>query len=419
MGAFSETLEFLYELRKQGTKLGLDRMLALSASIGSPHLKVPSLHIAGTNGKGSVCAMLESVYRESGYRTGLFTSPHLVSICERIRINYQPITPVEFVEGIQLIREKIKHLENTAEYPSFFEMVTALGFYHFAQKSCDLVICETGLGGRLDATNILKPIATAIISIGMDHAEILGDTLEKIATEKAGIIKTATPIFCGDLSAEALAVITNTAKRKRAPIYFWDSQKSKESYPQCSLVGTVQRKNAQLVKTIVQHLQVFFPTNPKKVQSALMAVQWDGRWERISYKNLRIVLDCTHNVAGLSALQENLESWIGDMNQKPDIMVGIIGSQRAETIMPFLSRYARNFYLISPQQPRAVNRASLKTFISKSFSGKIFLTTPQDFFLRKLSAEIPLLITGSIYLIGQVKAIIQEKKAFGWQDLRK
>ena len=419
MGAFSENLAFLYQLRNRGTKFGLDRMQILSSLMGSPDLKVPSIHIAGTNGKGSVCAMLESIYRKNGYRTGLFTSPHLVSICERIRINYQPISEIELVQGIQEIRKKINHLEETEDYPSFFEMITVLGFYYFAKKKCDIVICETGLGGRLDATNILKPIATAIVSIGMDHTEILGDTLQKIAAEKAGIIKPATPIFCGDISAEALSVLSSTAQRKKAPIYFWDSQNTNQSYPRCSLAGTVQRKNAQLAKTMVQNLQQHFSTKPSLVQSALRKVQWDGRWEKISYKNLKIVLDCTHNTAGLSALQDNLESWIRDMKQKPNIMVGVIGQDRSTSIMPFLSRYARNFYLVAPQQPRAIKPIELKSFISEPFDGKTVFTTPKDFFLNNLGSGIPLLITGSIYLIGEVKSILLQQKAFGWQDLRK
>ena len=394
-------------------------MYALCTLMGSPHLKVPAVHIAGTNGKGSVCAMLESIYRKNGYRTGLLTSPHLVSICERIRINYKPISEIELVQGIQEIREKIIHLEKTEDYPSFFEIITALGFHYFAQENCDIVICETGLGGRLDATNVLKPIATAIVSIGMDHSEILGDTLEKISAEKAGIIKPATPIFCGDICSEALSVISSTAQRRKAPIFFWDSQNSNQSYPECSLAGKVQQKNAQLAETIVQNLQEYFSTKPSLVQSALKTVQWDGRWERISFKNSKIVLDCTHNSAGLPALQENLESWVSDINEKPNIMVGIIGKDRGFSIMRFLSKYAKNFYLVSPQQPRAIEPFYLKSFISESFTGKTFFTTPQDFFLNNYSSLTPLLITGSIYLIGEVKSVLLKQKAFGWQDLRR
>lgn len=206
-------LSFLYSLQHFGIKMGLENIRALCAELGHPEQRFDSLHIAGTNGKGSTSACLASILRESGYRVGLYTSPHLVRFNERIRINGVMIPDVDLDRWTHQLQPTIESLRAT-----FFEATTAIAFAWFAEQAVDVVVAETGLGGRLDATNVLTPVASLITSIGLDHTEFLGASLESIASEKAGIIKHGIPVFTTVDQPEALEVITNRAQEMQAPL---------------------------------------------------------------------------------------------------------------------------------------------------------------------------------------------------------
>ena len=195
MHNFNSVTKFLYSLRNKGSKYGLERIEALAKSITNPEKKSSSIHVAGTNGKGSVCAMLESIYRANGYKTGLFTSPHLIRLNERIQISRIPISDLDLATYVTELRDLCDKQFSFDNYPSFFEFMVAIAFQHFAKEAVDIAIVETGLGGRLDATNILTPKLSIITSIGKDHTDILGDTIEAITREKAGIIKPNTPVL--------------------------------------------------------------------------------------------------------------------------------------------------------------------------------------------------------------------------------
>src|ERR1041385_7711742 len=214
---YQEAVEFLYKLQQFGANFGLERAFKLAEIAGRPQDKLKFIHVAGTNGKGSTCAMLESIYRHAGYKTGLFTSPHLISFAERIQINRQLIPEPEVARLVAVMRDLLKQLPE-GDHPTFFEVVTIMALIWFAEKNCDIVIWETGLGGRLDATNIVTPLARVITNIGIEHSEWLGDTVEKIATEKAGIIKAGLPVLTATDAPEALAVIRSTAAHLRAPL---------------------------------------------------------------------------------------------------------------------------------------------------------------------------------------------------------
>src|SRR5208283_2053828 len=200
-----------------GAHFGLENTLRLAALAGNPQEKLRFIHVAGTNGKGSTCAMLESIYRVAGLRTGLFTSPHLVSFRERIQVNRQLISEHEVVRLVEEIQPLLKQFP-AGHHPTFFEVVTLMALKFFAEQRCDLVIWETGLGGRLDATNIVMPLASVLTNIALDHQQWLGDTVEKIAAEKAGIIKPGVPVITAADEPEALAVIEGTAREKNAPL---------------------------------------------------------------------------------------------------------------------------------------------------------------------------------------------------------
>src|SRR5215475_13021130 len=214
---YSEAIQFLYSLRWFGTKLGLTNTFKLAGLAGNPHHQLRFIHVAGTNGKGSTCAMLESIYREAGLRVGLFTSPHLVSFGERIQVNREPIPESEVVSLVMEMQSLLKHF-SIEEHPTFFEVVTVMALRYFSRQQCDLVIWETGLGGRLDATNIVTPLASVITNVQYDHQKYLGETLASIAAEKAGIIKPRIPIITATDAPEALPVIVETALGQESPL---------------------------------------------------------------------------------------------------------------------------------------------------------------------------------------------------------
>src|ERR1700722_11422784 len=214
---YPQAIEFLYSLRLFGMKLGLDNARRLAAAMGNPHHHLRFIHVAGTNGKGSTCAMLESIYRAAGLRVGLFTSPHLVSFAERIQVGRELISREDVARLTEEIRAAIDALDAESP-PTFFEVVTVMALKYFAEQKCELVVWETGLGGRLDATNIVTPLASVITNVQLDHQQWLGNRLPEIAREKAGIIKEGVPIITATEDAEALQVIADTAKTHNAPL---------------------------------------------------------------------------------------------------------------------------------------------------------------------------------------------------------
>ncbi len=279
---YAEAIQFLYGLRLFGAKFGLENTFKLAALAGNPQEKLRFIHVAGTNGKGSTCAMLESIYRAAGLRVGLFTSPHLVSFRERIQVNRQLISETEVVRLVAELQPLLKQFP-ADHHPTFFEVVTVMALKFFAEQKCDLVIWETGLGGRLDATNIVTPLASVITNIAFDHQQWLGDTLEKIAAEKAGIIKPGIPVVTATDEPEALAVIEKVARDKNAPLINVDRRRAflhlKKSARQSSarspvlpLLGEHQKINAALALATVKILQTQIPVSGEKIRAGLAAV---------------------------------------------------------------------------------------------------------------------------------------------------
>ncbi|HEU5397479.1 MAG TPA: Mur ligase family protein, partial [Verrucomicrobiae bacterium] len=251
---YPEAIQFLYGLRLFGAKFGLENTLKLAALAGNPHERLRFIHVAGTNGKGSTCAMLESIYRAAGLRVGLFTSPHLVSFRERIQVDRQLIPEPDVVRLIAQLQPRLKEFAPD-HHPTFFEVVTVMALNYFAEQQCDLVIWETGLGGRMDATNIVTPLASVITNIALDHQQWLGETLEKIAFEKAGIIKPGVPVITAVNAPETLAVIERVAREKRAPLIKAGEPTRELSSLELPLPGEHQRQNAAVAWATVSALQ--------------------------------------------------------------------------------------------------------------------------------------------------------------------
>ena len=411
----NKTWEFLFGLRNKGSKFGIERMRMLVDLIGNPQDEFRIIHVAGTNGKGSVCAMLDSIYREKHYVTGLFTSPHLIDLGERIRVGGAMISEAQIEKWVNWLMPKAQEVEKKYKlgYPTFFEFITAVAFLYFREKNIDVAIIETGLGGRLDSTNVVKPDLSVITSISKDHCNILGNTVEEIAREKAGIIKPNTPVLSGFLPDCVFKVISEIAKKKYAPIYYLDDEKN-DHIPETNLVGNYQKKNAALAKRAIEILEKKIPVGLDSIIRGLRRVKLIGRWQIIE-NPCRIILDACHNEAGAICLKENLLN----LKEKPEIWVGVLGSERAPHIMKVISQFASSIKLFEIDQPRACSADFLKSHVCNSFSGEII-----DFEIEKVKNYISnydssktILVTGSIYLIGQILGILKSRRALDLNDL--
>jgi dihydrofolate synthase / folylpolyglutamate synthase len=402
--SIEDAVSFLFGLRNRGSTFGIDRMKAFARLLGHPERQYPIIHVAGTNGKGSVCAMLEACLRANGFKTGLFTSPHLVRLGERIRVDGQEISDQEIVDCVDRMRSLVDQaLPRSHElYPSFFEFVAAMAFHVFARDQVDVAIVETGLGGRLDATNIVEPIVSVITSIGLDHCDILGHNIASIAREKAGILKMRKPVVLGWLPEEAEAVVREIAADLECQVIVTSRLQGME-LPKTSLAGSFQRRNGAVTIATCELLRDRFTLQMPKCRNALLEVQWPGRWQKIKVCGRTVILDATHNAEGCRCLDEHLRG----LEEKPVVLVGTLGEDRAKDLMEVVARYAREIRLIVPNQPRACTYEILEEAIPGGFSGKVSRSTVVREFPCSGSAdadEVPFVVTGSIYLLGEVLA---------------
>ena len=306
---YPDSVSFLYTLGNEikTAKLGLDAMRALMRELGNPQDKLRIIHVAGTNGKGSTCAMIEAGLRFSGFKTGLYTSPHLIEPTERIQINAIPVTAEQFRTAFETVHAAAVRLETQGvleHHPTYFETVTAMAFVLFEQQKIDVLVCETGLGGRLDATNIIHPELCAITAIDFDHEQYLGNTIEKIAAEKAGIIKPGVPVVCAAQRDEARQII-----QQHAPTQFIDTRRwpirnltltargcaydAANLHVECPLAGDHQVDNSLTAAVALQQ----FGISPAGIAQTI----WPGRLERLS-EHPEIIADGAHNPAGARAL---------------------------------------------------------------------------------------------------------------------
>lgn len=429
---FQSALDFVCALRNAGSKFSLDRIRKFAEAFGNPHLKYPVIHVAGTNGKGSVCAMIERILRAGGAKTGMFTSPHLVNIGERVQINRRELSRAEILLRIRSLREiadKIFDPSDRAAYPSFFEYMTLLAFCAFAEAKVDAAVVEVGLGGRLDSTNIVSPDICAITSIGLDHTALLGGTCEKIAAEKAGIIKKSVPVVCGFVPDSAFGVIRARAEEVGAPFYdVRDYFPDENSLPETSLFGKFQRRNAAVALLCARVLRgradrggsakIFSILDESSARRALLDVSWPARWQKIPLANgSTLILDSSHNEEGARTLECNLRSLGGE---KPVIAVGVLGEERAVPLFKVISKYAKKILLLVPREPRALNFEALKKCvgdcgvpIEECEVGEVFRPGRR---CPYVGAGETIVSTGSIYLAGEVLAALSGTTPDGLSD---
>jgi len=407
MPDYQQTQDFLYSLKNQGSKYGVDRMRDFVALLKHPERTFPIIHVAGTNGKGSVCAMLEAIYRANGYRTGLFTSPHLVHQGERVQVNREILSKDEIVRYTELLRPLAKQqaAADPDNHPSFFEFMAAMALLHFSQAKVDIVLLETGLGGRLDATNVVDPELSIITSIGLDHTDLLGDSIEAIAGEKAGIIKAGKPVLIGKLPAAAEKIIRQIADERGCQLYsVLDRFTHIDALPTTNLAGSFQRWNAAVAIYASEILAARFPL---QTTDALQQIDWPGRWQTLQLQDRRLILDATHNAEGAAMLLENLQQLVQREGRKPIIVAGTLGEDRAASIMQSIAPQARELYLIKPNQSRATPTQLLESCLPAERDFPVFHSQLETIIPRPQTCSVgqpgdTIVITGSLYLIGEV-----------------
>jgi len=402
---YPEAIQFLYGLRLFGAKLGLENTFKLAALAGHPEKRLRFIHVAGTNGKGSTCAMLESIYRQAGLRTGLFTSPHLVSFRERLQVGREFISEQDVVRLVEKFRTLLAEFPHD-HHPTFFEVVTVMALDFFAKQNCDLVIWETGLGGRLDATNIVTPLACAITNIALDHQQWLGDTLEKIAFEKAGIIKPGIPIATTALEPNVLAVIRDVANQKKAPLTIVGADPVGRIPAVLSLRGEHQKRNAALALAVVDLLQKEIPVSAERIADGLRKVHWPGRLQLLEQPNGRkLLLDGAHNIAGAKVLRDAVEEEF--QTQKRTLILGILGDKDWRQICEILAPLAAEILTVPVSSQRTANPDDL-TIACRATNpfANVLACHSLDEALRKAPADHFTIITGSLYLIGEALELL-------------
>ncbi len=383
-------------------KFGLQGITRLAAALGDPQLASPAILIAGTNGKGSTAAMLEAILRESGYRTGLYTSPHLARINERIRVNGQEIPDADFGAVFGGVSETIERLlasGNLPKHPSFFECVTAMGWVYFRQRQCQVQVLEVGLGGRLDATNISRPAISVITPVDMDHETYLGNTLESIAAEKAGIIKDHGVVVMSAQQPAAEAVIARIAGERHARLIRVTG--TAPGY-ELSLPGEHQRGNAATALAAMAELRAQAWELPEDaVRRALATTHWPGRLERIS-QHPDVYLDGAHNPAGARVLRDFMRT-----TRSPRVLVfGAMRDKAIGEIAEILFPEADAVVLTQPAHKRAASPETLQE-IASHLNDYLYLRSSSgealDLGARLAGPQGTVFVAGSLFLIGDLK----------------
>jgi dihydrofolate synthase/folylpolyglutamate synthase len=417
---YAEAVQFLYGLRLFGAKFGLENTFKLAALAGNPQEKLRFIHVAGTNGKGSTCAMLESIYRASGLRVGLFTSPHLVSFRERIQLNRQLVSENEVVRLVAELQPLLKQFP-ADHHPTFFEVVTVMALKFFCEQKCDLVIWETGLGGRLDSTNIVTPLASVITNIAFDHQQWLGDTLEKIAAEKAGIIKPGVPVVTAADEPEALTVIEKTARENNSSLVkvgqasrlsTFEQEKSETgATPVRRLLGDHQKLNAALALAAVEILQSKIPVSHEAIHNGLVDVNWPGRLQLIQRPNgQKILLDGAHNVAGAKALRDALEKHFPAVGRA--LVLGVLQDKDWQHICEMLAPLAGRIFTVPVASERAASANELAVACrAANPAAESLACASLNEALKRTAGDTFVVITGSLYLVGEALELLGHSPA--------
>jgi len=428
---YSDTLEYLFSRLPMFQRIGpaaykdnLDNTILLDDLYGNPHRKFKSIHVAGTNGKGSVAHMLAAVFQAAGYKTGLYTSPHLKDFRERIRINGEMISEEDVYDWVEnyKINNELWKID-----PSFFELTVAMAFDYFARQAVDVAIVETGLGGRLDSTNIISPELSIITNIGLDHTALLGDTVEKIAAEKAGIIKAGIPVVVGTTQAEAKKVFDEVAALKLAPLFFADKKfkvtyaltdfdgnqlltvekEGKKLFPQVKLdlKGMYQQKNvAAVLKSVDLLRQMDWEISDESLLKGLANVKkmtgLMGRWQILGYNPL-LVCDTAHNAEGISEVVYQMQQ---TPHEKLHIVLGVVKDKDPGNLLGLLPADAE-YYFTRADIPRAMDEKELAKMAKRfGLKGITFPTVEKayDTARKRAGKNDMVFVGGSTFVVAEI-----------------
>lgn len=420
---FTESVDYLYSLQRYGIKLGLENSLRLMDILGNPHESFHSIHIAGTNGKGSTSAMIASMLKENGFRVGLYTSPHLVSFTERIKVNGVPISEYDVIRLVAYIRNAIAH---TDIKPTFFEFATAMAFFYFASEKIDWAVVEVGMGGRLDATNVLTPKICVITNISLDHTEFLGKSIPEIAFEKAGIIKAGVPVVTATTQPDALKVIKERAESSNSQVHLYgkdfksilasmdsihiefDYMGYKDYSNLClPLTGRHQLPNTSIAIRVCEILtKKGFPVYEDAIYKGLSTLNFEGRLECVS-QSPYILLDGAHNPEAAEALAITMKELFPE--GKVILIAGIMKDKDIEGILKPLTNISQTVILTKPIGERAASPEKLKECVKNLHcSEPVLLTSSTVSEALELAKRLwkegdVILVTGSFYTTGEAK----------------
>ena len=416
-----EALRYIHEVCWKGTIPGLERIQALLDAMGNPERKCKYVHVTGTNGKGSTCAMVASILRKAGYKTGLYTSPYLIRFNERIQINGEQISDADICELTEYVKP---FAESIFERPTEFEMVTAIGFEYFARHKCDIVVCEVGMGGEFDATNVIPaPEAAVICNIGLDHTEVLGDTLEKIAGAKAGIIKPGCGAVLYRERPSVEAVFEERCKALNAPLHKADFDSlhllshSLEGQVfdwerfhalRLPLLGEHQLHNAAVALTTARVLQKRgWKITDAQIREGIESVRWPGRFE-LMRKDPMFIIDGGHNPQCIEALVKNIRDYLP--GRELTVLTGVLGDKDFHCMYRDVTQYAKEFITITPANARALTAEKLADYLrqfGKPVTACDVVADGVRLAIEHAGKDGVVLCYGSLYMIGDIDAALQ------------
>ncbi|MDB0440023.1 bifunctional folylpolyglutamate synthase/dihydrofolate synthase [Clostridioides difficile] len=429
---YEEALEYISQTNKFGIRLGLENIGKLLELLGNPQETLNIIHVAGTNGKGSVCSFISNILRESGYKVGLYTSPYLETFTERIRVNGENIPQEDVARIITLIKEKIEVMVSQGyAYPTEFEVVTAMAFYYYSEQKVDFVALEVGLGGRYDATNIItKSLVSVITSISLDHTGILGDTIEKIAYEKAGIIRENGVVLVYDQTDEAKDVIKSVCKEKKAKYIevnfdninikksdinsqVYDCNVMGEVYNnlEIMLIGEHQINNSILAMSVLKYIKdtkKLDNVSEEYIRKGLITTKWPGRIEKIKESPI-FIIDGAHNEDGAKSLAKALDKHFN--GKKLTLLIGMLEDKDIDGVLDILMPKFSKVVTTTPNNPRAINSDILKEKILKYVSdvtSKHEIEEAVNYTLETSNKDDIIISAGSLYMIGTVRTLVKK-----------
>jgi len=423
---YKESMEYIHSTYRFGSKLGLDNITRLMNKLNNPQDSLNIIHVAGTNGKGSISAMIQSVLTKSGYSTGFFVSPYLERFTERIQIDNKEISKKDLAEITSVVKNAVEEiLEEGFNHPTEFEIVTAIGFLYFFRKKVDFLILEVGLGGRYDATNVIeKSLLSIITSISLEHTEYLGDTVEKIAFEKAGIIKKNNDVVIYPQAENIIEVIKNQAKIKKANTYipkdnnlrvkksgklFYESEEFFIKDFTFKFYGKHQLKNLLVAIKALEILKIKnFKISNKSIKNGLEAATMPGRFELIEQKPY-IIIDVAHNKDGIDAFTETIKGFLANKNLV--LFIGMLNDKNPENINSELLDMTNEIYTLTPKSDRAITSFNLKELllnISKTSEIKALDSYEEAVRIAKSKDDNTVsAFIGSFYMVGEIRTLIK------------